>query len=83
MTSLVRQLVIREVNARIRELSDRFGAGDGTYILLCECGRDDCTERVEVPAPLYREKQGFLLAPGHVRPEPARPRGGAEYALAH
>ena len=64
------QLLLRAVNARIREISDRFGTEDG-YRLLCECGREDCDERVEVAAAFYddaRRRTEFLLAPGHGAP---------------
>ncbi len=74
MSRLVHQALIREVNARIRELSDRFGTDDGSYILLCECGGKHCRERIEVPASLYEDARasgGFLLSPGHDRPGPA------------
>jgi len=60
--------LLREVNTRIREMSDRFGTTDGSYRLLCECGREDCEERLEVPVAEYddlRRRSGFLLAPAH------------------
>jgi hypothetical protein len=62
-------LLLRDVNARIREISDRFGTDDGCYRLLCECGGDGCHERVEVPASFYEEARRqaqFFLAQGHV-----------------
>jgi hypothetical protein len=62
------QRLLRDVNARIREISDRFGTPEGHYRLLCECGRDDCDERVEVEVALYaeiRRTSGYLLAPSH------------------
>jgi hypothetical protein len=83
---LKRQLLLRDVNARIREISDRFGTADGCYRLLCECGREDCDERVDVASALYddaRRRTGFLLAhvhavsgqealPGRLAAEPVR-----------
>ena len=66
---LTGKFLIREVNARIREISDRFGTGDGLYCLLCECGSEGCRERVEVPASFYeeaRQRARFFLAQGHV-----------------
>src|SRR5207237_4521720 len=63
-----RQLLLRDVNARIREISDRFGTVDETYRLICECGRADCEERVDVPVAAYddlRRKDVFLVAPAH------------------
>jgi len=71
------QFLLRDVNARIREISDRFGTVDGRYHLLCECGREDCDGRVEVPIVLYDEARrngSFFLAPGHaVRGAEAEP----------
>ena len=64
MSSLIHQLLIREVNARIRELSDRHCLADGTYILLCECGEEGCLKHVEVPVAAYRgEKPEVGLEP--------------------
>jgi len=65
------QLLLRAVNARIREISDRFGTPEGTYRLLCECGREDCGERVDVEVLRYEEarrRRGFFLAAGHAAP---------------
>ena len=74
---LKRQLLLRDVNARIREISDRFGTVDGHYHLLCECGREECNGRIEVPAVLYdeaRRNSRFFFAPGHaVRGAEAEP----------
>ena len=36
------QRLYREVNKRIREVSDLFGK-DGPVEFLCECGREHCT----------------------------------------
>ena len=66
---LTRQLLLREVNTRIREISDRFGTEDGLYCFLCDCGTEGCRERVEVPASFYdeaRRRARFFLAQGHV-----------------
>jgi hypothetical protein len=68
---LNRKALLREVNTRIREISDGFGAPDGSYRLLCECGDEDCAERLDVPIGQYDELRrtgGFLFAAGH---EPA------------
>ena len=40
------QRLYREVNGRIREVSESFGA-NGPAEFLCECGRDDCTATIE------------------------------------
>jgi hypothetical protein len=80
MSSLVHQLLIREVNARIRELDDRHGAFEQTYVLLCECGRPLCHERVEVPVAVYRAARAgdaVLVAAGHGGPV-GKPEVGLE-----
>jgi hypothetical protein len=61
------------VNDRIREVNASFGAGSPSdQILLCECERADCAERVEVPADVYEvvrsEGHRFVVAPGHEHP---------------
>ncbi len=57
------QLLFREVNRRIREVSDGL---DGRVEFLCECGRADCTASVEVrPAQfddLLSDDCRFLIA---------------------
>ena len=52
---MTRPTLFREVNERIRDVSIEFGAASGTYELLCECGRPDCTARVEVPVEVYED----------------------------
>ena len=68
-----RRPLFREVNERIREVNASFGPDSPEdEILLCECGRDSCAERLEVPADVYdvvrSEGQSFLVAPGHEEP---------------
>jgi hypothetical protein len=57
------QLLFREVNRRIREVSDGL---DGRVEFLCECGRADCTATVEAtPAQfdhLLSDDGRFLIA---------------------
>jgi hypothetical protein len=68
-SKLDRRSLFREVNERIRELNGAFGNVTGRHLLVCECGRLECTERMEVPAELYEEVRaeghGFLVKPGH------------------
>lgn len=74
---LKRRVLLREVNTRIREMSDRFGTTAGSYRLLCECGREDCEERLEVPVAEYddlRRRSAFLVAPAHEPPGAAGQR---------
>ena len=45
----------REVNSRILELGSRFGLGDETLELICECGDTTCTERLSISSTDYAE----------------------------
>ncbi len=80
-----RRPLFREVNERIREVNASFGPSAPTYeILLCECGRSDCSARLEVPADVYevvRRKERFLVAPGHEQPEAEVVVAGAPHYL--
>ena len=52
----------------IREVSDRFGTPEGSYRLICECGREDCEERLEVPVAEYEDlrlRNEFLVCEPH------------------
>ena len=64
-----RRQLFREVNGQIQAINERFGAGFGTYDILCECGSEDCMQRVEVPRALYERVRAdgsrYVLAPGH------------------
>jgi hypothetical protein len=65
---LRRSALLREVNARIREVSDRFGTPEGFYRLICECGRENCEERFEVPVADYEDlrlRAEFLVCEAH------------------
>lgn len=66
------QALFREVNERIEELADDFGAG-GHNQLVCECGNAECTQQIEVTAGEYervREHASrFLVALNHENPE--------------
>jgi hypothetical protein len=73
---LKRRVLLREVNTRIREVSDRFGAPEGSYRLMCECGREDCGERLEVSVAEYedlRRRNEFLVCESHTAKPVAAP----------
>ena len=72
-----RRVLLREVNTRIREISDRFGTPDRVYHLVCECGADGCAERLDIPVDEYdelRRRHEFLLVAAH---EPRGTKGHA------
>lgn len=59
--------VFREVNERIAESADGFGADEAEFV--CECSEATCTQRVPATLSEYEEVRDdgatFLLAPGH------------------
>jgi hypothetical protein len=66
------QLVFREVNDRIREVTQRFDVA-GPTDFICECSREDCTETVSLAAEEYEGVRSsptlFVIVPGHETPE--------------
>jgi hypothetical protein len=67
------EAMFREVNERIDDLDDRFGVSDGTIVVICECGRVDCTAQIELSRREYEEIRSdsatFALVPGHEDPD--------------
>jgi hypothetical protein len=67
------EALFRDVNERIREISDSFGQKDSTYDFLCECSDPECVERVVLTAAEYEfvraDSTRFVVAKGHAMPE--------------
>jgi hypothetical protein len=70
--------LFREVNDRIEELSENVEAQGiapegGLIEFHCECGRDGCTERVQMTIAEYErvraDNDRFAIVPGHETPE--------------
>ena len=63
------QLVFREVNDRIREVTERFDVAHHPINFICECSREDCTETVPLGAGEYEGVRSrptvFVIVPGH------------------
>jgi hypothetical protein len=68
---LVRRRLFREVNERIRSVNLRFGTAADEMHVLCECGRRDCIDRIEIPISVFDEislaDDLFLVAHGHAQ----------------
>jgi hypothetical protein len=64
----------RDVNERITETAERFGASEAE--LVCECSDPECGHRIEAPLADYERVRAdgaqFLVAPGHENPEHER-----------
>ena len=70
--------LFREVNDRIEELTRNVEAQGiapegGLIEFHCECGREDCTERVRLTVAEYErvraDNDRFAIVPGHESPE--------------
>jgi hypothetical protein len=60
--------LFREVNERIAEVNEGFEVA-GQADFLCECGRNQCLETVQLSRPEYEavraEGDRFVVRPGH------------------
>jgi hypothetical protein len=69
----INEALFRDVNERIREISDTFGQKDATYDFLCECSDPGCAERVVLTPAEYEHVRAdstrFAVAKGHAMPE--------------
>ena len=67
------EILYREVNERVRELSDEFGLTDETIQFVCECGRLECSEPLELTGADYARVRSdgatFAIVPGHQLPD--------------
>jgi hypothetical protein len=74
------ETLFREVNERVAEVADAlasYGEQDSLLIgFVCECGRDDCAEPLEVTHTQYESVRAnprrFIVVPGHERTDAAR-----------
>jgi hypothetical protein len=65
--------LFRKVNDQIEGVNEAFGTITGTMSLLCECGKLECIEQIELTVEEYRrlraEPTRFAVKPGHELPE--------------
>jgi hypothetical protein len=64
------EAMYRAVNREIEQLAEESGEGSpGRLEVICECGRDDCSETLDLSVDEYddahRERDRFVIAPGH------------------
>jgi predicted NBD/HSP70 family sugar kinase len=68
-TDTQRRSLFREVNERIRGITESFAVADESYDVFCECGRRGCVERLAVPTAVYDRIRGdariYLVRSGH------------------
>jgi hypothetical protein len=67
------EALYREVNERVRDLSDQFGLTDETIQFVCECGRLECNEPIHLTGAEYARIRAdgatFAIKPGHEFPD--------------
>ncbi len=67
------EALFRVVNDEVHSLNERFDVVADLLSAICECGRADCTDRLELRAPEYeairREPTWFAIKPGHDTPD--------------
>jgi hypothetical protein len=65
--------LFREVNERIERVTETLQVTSGKIAILCECGNESCTERVDVSLPDYerirKDPELFFVRPGHEIPD--------------
>lgn len=65
----INETLFREVNERVSELEEGFGAPSGPLSLVCECGDVECGERIALTREEYESVRAhgdrFVIVPGH------------------
>ena len=68
--------LFRKVNDQIEDVNEAFGVFTGTMSILCECGKIECIEQIELTLDAYRELRTdptrFAVKPGHELPDVER-----------
>ena len=63
------EALFREVNNRLRELTETFGPREGPQHFICECGDARCAERIEMTLAEYEALRSdpthFAVRHGH------------------
>ena len=70
------ETLFRKVNDQIEGVNEAFGTITGTMSILCECGKLDCIEQIDLTVDEYRELRAdptrFAVKPGHEIPDVER-----------
>ena len=63
------EALYRQVNERIEDLNEAFGAVTGDFAIVCECGNLNCMEQLSIPRELYERTRTnptrFIVKAGH------------------
>jgi len=67
------EALYRSVNEKIEDLNQSFGLLAETMAVVCECGRLECSEQIELDIPTYEHVRSdptfFVILPGHEEPD--------------
>jgi len=67
------EALFRTVNEEVRGLSKRFAVLEDPLSVVCECGRSDCSDGVEMAPGDYERVRAeptlFVIRPGHELPD--------------
>jgi hypothetical protein len=67
------EALYRSINERIEDLNAGFGMVTETMAVICECGKIECTEQIELDIPTFERVRSdpaqFVVLPGHELPE--------------
>ena len=59
----------RSINDKIEGLNQTFGVVAETMAVICECGKLECSEQIELDIPTYEHVRAdpthFVVLPGH------------------
>jgi hypothetical protein len=68
--------LFRKVNDQIEGVNEAFGMITGTMSILCECGKLECIEQIDLTIAAYRtlreDPTRFAVKPGHELPDVER-----------
>ena len=68
--------LFRKVNDQIEGVNEAFGTITGTMSIVCECGKLECIEQLDLTVDAYHELRAdptrFAVKPGHELPDVER-----------
>ena len=70
------ETLFREVNERVKSVSEGFAEPEAMAEFVCECGDDSCAARIQMSLAEYERVRSspirFVIVPGHELPEVER-----------
>jgi hypothetical protein len=67
------EALFREVNEKVEGLNRTFAVVTKRVLVLCECGRQDCLEKIDLSTGEYEQIRDdatlFVIRPGHEFPD--------------